>query len=56
MPHDIFSMAFSCDNQSVFISDYIGNIKMVKWQAGANSENEFDFSEEPKKVVKDVTY
>ena len=43
-------MAFSSDNQSVFITDLDGNIKMIKWQAGANSGDDFDFTEEPKKV------
>ena len=44
----IFSVAFSRDNQRVFISDQEGSIKMIKWQANANSEDDFDFSEEPK--------
>ena len=50
MKHHISSMAFLHDNQGAFISDIEGNIKMVKWQAGANSEDEFDFSVELKKV------
>ena len=49
-------MAFSCDNQSVFISDYHGNIKIIKWKAGANSEDEFDFTQEPKRVGDGGTY
>ena len=43
-------MAFSRDNQSAFISDIFGNIKMIKWQAGANSGDNFDFTEEHQKV------
>ena len=46
----IFSMAFSRDNQSAFISDWEGSIKMIKWQAGANSEEDFDFTEKPIRV------
>ena len=52
----ILSVAFSRDNQSVFISDYKGNIKRINWQAGAKSINNFDFSEEPKKVGKGFTF
>ena len=55
MTNVIFSVAFSRDNQSVFISDLDGNIKMIKWQTGANSWDDFDFSEEPKKVVNCLT-
>ena len=50
MTSEIVSVAFSRDNQSAFISDYDGNIKMIKWKAGANSGDDFDFIEEPKKV------
>ena len=51
----ISSVAFSRDNHSAFISDYEGNIKMIKWQAGADSKDNFDFDEEPTKVVGDTT-
>ena len=50
MTYDIQSIAFSRDNQKAFISDYGGNIKIIKWQAGANSRDEFDFTGEPKEV------
>ena len=50
MSGTILSVAFSRGNQSAFISDHGGNIKMIKWQAGANSGNDFDFTGEPKKV------
>ena len=53
MPQHISSIALSRDNQSAFISDFNGNIKMIKWQAGANSGDGFDFTEQPKKVDKD---
>ena len=46
----IYSVVFSRDNQSAFISDSDGNIKMIRWKAGANSEDEFDYNEKPKKV------
>ena len=55
MAEDIYSMAFPHDNQSVFISDFWGNIKMIKWQPNANSGNDFDFSEEPKMIGNTVT-
>ena len=38
-------MAFSRDNQRVFISDYDGDIATIKWQAGANSKADFDFTD-----------
>ena len=50
MSSEIYSVAFSRDNQSVYISDDDGYIKIIKWEAGANSGDEFDFSEEPKKI------
>ena len=46
----IYSLAFSRDNQSVFISNCFGYIKMIKWKAGANNKDEFDFNEEPKQM------
>ena len=55
MRSPIKSVAFSSDNQSAFISDDVGLIKMIKWQAGANSRDDFDFSEEPKLVGRDRT-
>ena len=48
-------MAFSHDNKSAFISEYGGNIRMIKWQAGANSGDDFDFTEEPRQVGKGHT-
>ena len=47
---DIYSMAFSRDNQTAYISDYDGNIKIINWCLGADSEHDFDFNEQPKKV------
>ena len=46
-------MVFLRDNQSAFISNWVGDIKIIKWKAGANSGDEFDYAEEPKKVGKD---
>ena len=50
LSNNIYSIAFSRDNKSAFISDYYGNIKKINWLAGASSDNEFDFTEEPKQV------
>ena len=49
MPGCIFSMAFSCDNQTAFITGEYGNVKILKWKAGANSGDDFDLTK-PKKV------
>ena len=47
----ICSVAFSRDNQSAFfISNICSYIRMIKWQAGTNSGDDFDFNEEPKMV------
>ena len=48
-------MTFSRDNLSAFISDMNGSIKMIKWQAGADSGYDFDFTEEPKRLDKLAT-
>ena len=52
----ILSVAFSRNNQSAFISDVSGNIKMIKWQGGANSEDDFDFTQEPVQVGGKFTF
>ena len=49
-------MAFSHDNQSAFIGDDKGNIKMIKWKQNASSGDDFDFSEKPKKVGNGWTF
>ena len=46
----IFSVAFSRDNQSAFISDQEGYIKVINWQAGASSGDIFDFTQNVTKV------
>ena len=51
MPCYIFSVAFSSDNQSAFMTDGEGNIKMIKWKAGASSGDDFDFNQEPTKLI-----
>ena len=52
----INSVSFSRDNTSAFLSNLDGNIKMIKWQAGATSEGEFDLTEEPKQVGNGHTF
>ena len=47
-------MAFSRDNKRAFISDMDGNLRIIKWQAGANSRDEFDLTEQPKRVIKRI--
>ena len=47
----ISSVAFTKDNQSAFIGFLKGTIQLIKWKADANSEDDFDFSEEPIKVL-----
>ena len=46
MSNNIYSMACSRDNQSAFISDWYGNIKIINWKADANSGDDFYFSED----------
>ena len=41
----IYSVAFSRDNQRAFISDYRGGIGVIKWKVGANSGDDFHWSE-----------
>ena len=55
MSNEIIPVAFSRDNKSAYISDYHGNIKMINWQAGANSGAEFDLTQDSKKVGKSYT-
>ena len=52
---DITSVTSLRDNQRAFITDWYGNIKMIKWQTDANSRDEFDFTEELKKVGSNST-
>ena len=49
-------MAFSRDNQSAFISDYEGNIKMIRWKPNASSKKDFDCTEKPQKVGNRATF
>ena len=51
----ISSVAFSRDNQRAFISDDEGNIKVIKWTPNANSGDDFNFTEEPRKVGNQTT-
>ena len=54
MSSHIDSMTFSRNNQSAFISDNCGNIKMIKWQAGSNSGDHFHLTEESKQVGNNI--
>ena len=53
---EIHSVAFTQDNQSAFISDWNGSIKMIKWKPNAETEHDFDFTKEFKRVGNTVTY
>ena len=46
----IFSVAFTQDNQSAFISDSSGKIKMIKWKSNASTEHDFDFDQNSTQV------
>ena len=52
----ICSVAFTQDNQSAFISDLGGKIKMIKWTPNATSENDFDFNKKTTQVGQCNTY
>ena len=56
MKYNIYSIAFSRDNQRAFISDYSGNIKKIEWQANTNSRDKFQFSPDSKKVDRGDTH
>ena len=53
---NIYSVAFLRDNQGAFICDLYGDIKLIKWKADAHSWDYFDFTEEPKRVGRPLTY
>ena len=50
MEDDICSIAFSRDNQSAWVSGFNGYIKMIKWQTGASSGDDFDFADKVERV------
>ena len=52
---NICSVAFTQDNQSAFISDWEGKIKMIKWKPNANTEQDFDFTQNSTKVGNEFT-
>ena len=56
MLDSIYSMAFSRDNQSAFISDFYGNIKIINWKAGTNSEDQLNLIQNFEKVGDYGTY
>ena len=45
MSNDINTVAFTQDNQSAFISDHDGSIKMIKWKQNANHEYDFKITQ-----------
>ena len=49
-------MAFLRDNQTAYISDFYGNIRMIRWQSGASSGDDFDFSHGSQNVCKQGTF
>ena len=51
----IHSVAFSCDNKSAFISNWDGNIKILKWETGAKSGDDFYFTQKSKQVGNNYT-
>ena len=53
---NIYSVAFSHDNHCAFIGLWNGFIKIIRWKAGANSGDDFNSSEEPKRVGTGSTY
>ena len=53
---NITSVAFTSNNLEAYISDWAGNIKIVKWQSNATSKHEFDITQKPIKVGSDCTY
>ena len=56
MPHHIYSIAFSRDNQKAFVSEFNGSIKMIKWEEGANSGRDFSFNHGSDYVGSSYTY
>ena len=42
MKDKIYSVAFTCKNQSSYISDFNGNIALINWKQNASSENDFN--------------
>ena len=54
MSGHIHYVAFSCDNQSAIIGDYNERVKMIKWQTGANSGDDFDFTQKSLHLGKSV--
>ena len=55
MSSRIYSVAFLRDNQSAFIAEYKGSIKIINWKAGASSGDDFDLTQKCKKVSKFYT-
>ena len=54
MNRDFFSVAFSHDNQNVFIGDNYGNIKQINWKADDNYSDDFAFAKNPAEVSSSI--
>ena len=52
---EIHSVAFTQDNQSAYISDLTGNIRMIKWKLNASSGHDFDLTQKSKVVGASIT-
>ena len=56
LSNDIWSVAFTLDYQSAFISDRSGKIKMIKWKPNYTTENYFDFTQNSIQVGNGYTF
>ena len=52
----IQSVAFSRNNQSAYICDWSGKIQKITWKPNANSENDFDFTENGTQIGDNFTF
>jgi len=52
----VYSVAFTQDNLSAYVNDGEGNIKKITWKANATTEDEFDLTQESKKLGGDLSY
>lgn len=55
MTDSIFSICCSYDNKSAAVSDWSGNIKIIRWKPEAISEKDFDFDQKSKRVGRGST-
>ena len=52
MEDRVWSVAFTQDNRSAFVSDMEGNIKIIKWTPNASTEHDLNFDQKTKHVSK----